>query len=225
MIVAVISQKGGVSKSTIATNLAAAAYLARKKALVIDLDRQSTADDWFASRGENSPLKGLDVLRPPRPDEGGWLVDWIRKASQAFDYVTLDCPGELCPTLEHAATIADVIVMPARPGMADIWAMNRTLTTKIASAAQRRKKEGRKAAPIVVVVTQAVEKTRNQREAVVELEKYGQVGGILHHRQVYTDALSIGESVLTMEPDGAAAKEILSLYRATLKAAGRSAKE
>lgn len=221
MIVGVISQKGGVSKSTIATNLAAAAHLAGKRAVVVDLDTQNTADDWLASRAEDSPLAGLGVIKPPRSGEGSWMIDWLRQAAEGYDYVALDCPGDLCPILEYAATVADVAVMPARPGMADIWAMNRTIKTKIAAADERRIKEGRGPVPRLVVVTQAVEGTKNKREAVSELEQYGDVieGAVLHHRQVYTDALSIGESVLTMDPDGQAAEEIRTLYQATLRAA------
>lgn len=226
MIVGVISQKGGVSKSTIATNLAAAAHLAGHRAVVVDLDKQATAQDWHDSRDAESPLAGLEVVRPERRQEGSWIVGWLLQLGREHDYVVVDCPGDLCPLLEYAAAAADVVVMPARPGMADIWAMRETINTKITAAEKRREEEGRAPAPRLVVVTQAVDGTRNKREALDELEKYGEVleDAVLHHRQVYTDALSMGESVLTLDPEGAASEEVKALYRATMKAATMKAR-
>ncbi len=55
--IAVLNQKGGVGKSTLSTNLAAAAHLAGRRTLVLDLDRQGSAFDWYSARAEGSPLK------------------------------------------------------------------------------------------------------------------------------------------------------------------------
>lgn len=222
MIVSVISQKGGVSKSTIATNLAAAAHLARKRAVVVDLDTQGTVSRWQTERGTGSPLEGLDVIRPKglKDSPGEWLVGWLVDTARPYEFVAVDCPGELCPVLEYAATAADVVLLPARPGAADLWAMDETIQTKIKKADQRRARQGRSPVPRLAVVTFAVENTKNKREAPEALAPFGDVAeAILHQRQVYTDALGMGESVLTLDPDGAASEEIRLLYRETMRAA------
>ena len=44
--VAVISQKGGAGKTTLALHLAVAAELAKKTAVISDLDPQASATGW-----------------------------------------------------------------------------------------------------------------------------------------------------------------------------------
>jgi cellulose biosynthesis protein BcsQ len=56
LTLAVLQQKGGSGKTTLAINLAAAAHLDGRRALVVDMDRQSSALDWNAAcRSMDSP--------------------------------------------------------------------------------------------------------------------------------------------------------------------------
>ena len=54
--VAIISQKGGSGKTTIAVHLAVCAELSKKRAAIIDLDPQASALEWHTRR--ESPLSG-----------------------------------------------------------------------------------------------------------------------------------------------------------------------
>ena len=57
MIIAVINQKGGAGKTTIALNLAAALAAEGKRVLLIDADPQQTAQDWAAIRQTPPPFR------------------------------------------------------------------------------------------------------------------------------------------------------------------------
>jgi cellulose biosynthesis protein BcsQ len=63
LTVAVLQQKGGSEKTTIAVNLAAAAHLEGGRTLVDDMDRQASALDWSPPRQEGSSLDGLAVVK------------------------------------------------------------------------------------------------------------------------------------------------------------------
>lgn len=56
LTLAVISQKGGAGKTTLALNLAVAAQLEGETALVVDLDPQASAAAWHDSRDRDGPL-------------------------------------------------------------------------------------------------------------------------------------------------------------------------
>jgi hypothetical protein len=51
------------------------------------------------------------------------------------------------------------------------------------------------------------------------LAKHGELAGVIHQRIAFPESSATGESVLTMEPDGAAAVEVRALFRTIKKAA------
>lgn len=55
-IVAILSQKGGTGKTTLALHLAVAAETAGHSAVVIDLDPQASSAEWKDSRPNETPV-------------------------------------------------------------------------------------------------------------------------------------------------------------------------
>ncbi|MDN3919823.1 ParA family protein [Roseateles violae] len=112
-VILIANPKGGVGKSTIASNIAG--YLARQGAQVMlgDADRQQSAARWLA-------------LRPPQlPRIAGWEFDG--KASvrppKGVSHVLIDTPAGLHgKRLEALYRIADKILLPLQPSLFDIQA-------------------------------------------------------------------------------------------------------
>ena len=209
LTVAVLQQKGGSGKTTLAINLAAAAHLEGALALVVDMDRQASAFDWSAARQEGSPLDGLAVVKADR----AIALPRFKEISRGYDYVFLDGPPRLGDVTQSAAVAADVAVLPIQPGPFDFWAVAETLES-LDHADQIRDQLGRPPIRRVFVLNRASTNTRLAHEAEVELRKAGgEFAGIVHQRIGFPEAASRGESVLTSSSTEAAGDDIRRLWR------------
>src|SRR3546814_5203647 len=99
--IAIISQKGGAGKTTLALHLAAAAEDSGHTALVIDLDPQATASQWAAWRQDVPPVV-IDSA-PPR------LAAKIEQATaQGAEFIVIDTPPHADSAASAAVEAADL---------------------------------------------------------------------------------------------------------------------
>jgi chromosome partitioning protein len=143
-IYALANQKGGVGKTTTAINLAACLAEAGQRALVVDLDPQANATSGLGARAngvssydllDGAPLAeltrptrfpNLDLV-PAKPDLAGAVVELARRddadryladalagATDAWDFVFLDCPPSLGPLTVNALAAADRVLVPVQ---------------------------------------------------------------------------------------------------------------
>jgi chromosome partitioning protein len=117
--VAVLSQKGGAGKSTLALNIAVAAEAAGKRAVVIDLDPQASAAGWKDSRASETPV----VVALPHTRLAAGLQA-ARDGRAALALIDTAPHGEVAAMT--AARAADLILVPCRPGIFDIRAIGTT---------------------------------------------------------------------------------------------------
>lgn len=114
-IIAVINQKGGTGKTTLALNLAAG--LSRRGSVhVVDADPQRSVTQWVGMGGGNSGLPGVAQLV-------GNPTTVLEKLMRNHRYVVVDCPpmvqGETVATIMH---MAHQVLIPALPSPIDLWA-------------------------------------------------------------------------------------------------------
>ena len=113
MIVVIANPKGGVGKSTTATNLAG--YFASRgyRTMLGDLDRQQSALAWLAIRPQSAPrIESWDHSdkRAARPPLG-------------VTHVVLDTPAGLRGgDLKDVLKLADRVIVPLQPSIFDIFA-------------------------------------------------------------------------------------------------------
>lgn len=117
--IAIVSQKGGSGKTTIAIHLAAAAAKAGKVACIIDTDPQATAAAWGDWRGGDEP----EVITTPPARLGKTIEDAIRLGAEV---VVVDTPPHADAAAREAVKAADLVLIPTRPRAFDLHAIQTT---------------------------------------------------------------------------------------------------
>ncbi len=117
--IAIISQKGGAGKTTLAVNLAAEAARSRVS-LIIDTDPQATASRWGQWRGGRDP-EVVDCGAPTL------LAGKLTRASElGADLAVIDTPPHADAMARQAARLADLLLIPCRPRAFDLAAIEAT---------------------------------------------------------------------------------------------------
>ncbi|MFY9973041.1 MAG: ParA family partition ATPase [Chromatiaceae bacterium] len=114
-IIAIIGNKGGTGKTTLALNLAAG-IARRRRVAIVDADPQQSAYQWRQVRGEDPSL-------PTVVAAAAGLDQSVEALLHAFADVILDCPPSIkAPQTERALRLADHALIPVQPSPMDLWA-------------------------------------------------------------------------------------------------------
>lgn len=119
-IITIVSNKGGVGKTTLSVNLAVAAEIAGLRTAIIDLDPQSSAELWKDVRGEKSPaVFGV---------KWGRVKEAVRAAEDdGYDLVIIDTPPKIEEAITPASKAADFCLIPVVPSAPDLQAIGATM--------------------------------------------------------------------------------------------------
>jgi chromosome partitioning protein len=198
-VIAVLNQKGGSGKTTIATHLARALQLDGADVLLVDSDPQGSARDWAAVR-EDQPLTVVGIDRP--------TIDRDLKHVARKDFVVIDGAPQAADLAVSAIKAADFVLIPVQPSPYDIWA-----TADLVELVKQRIEltDGRLQAAFVV--SRAIKGTRIGGEITDALIGYGLpvLDSRITQRVSYPGTAAIGTTVLEAEPDSDAAAEIRAL--------------
>ena len=191
--IALIAQKGGVGKTTLAVNLAVASGL---RTAIFDLDQQESAAIWADRRKSDMPH--VEFLTERR------LPEALKAAERGgFDWSIIDTPPAAGPQAFAAAQSADLILIPCRPSLVDLDAIRRTAQLIKATTV-----------PAFVVFNAAPHSATTLLEdarAIAEEAGLSTAPTVLRERSAYRASWPLGKAVVETEPGSKAALEILEL--------------
>ena len=118
MIVALLNQKGGVGKTTLALHLAGQWSREGKRVLVVDADPQGSALDWSAQRNREGVARLFSVIGLARDT----LHREVPELARDVDHVVIDGPPRVAGLMRSALLAADLVLIPAQPSPFDGWA-------------------------------------------------------------------------------------------------------
>ncbi len=195
--IALIAQKGGTGKTTLAVSLAVEAAGRGLSVVVIDLDPQASACRWSDRRGEDAPAV-IDA-QPSR------LPQALAKAAQAgIDLAIVDTPARVEQAAAEAAKAADLVLVPCKPSIWDLETLQTTMELI---------KPRARHAPLVVMNAVPGQGTRTV-QAVDAIRSMGLevCPSSLGQRVAFEYAAQLGRSAVEYEADGKAASEIRDVY-------------
>ena len=197
-VIAILNQKGGTGKTTLATNLAAA-FADVEQVLLLDADPQGSSRDW----ADNRPRLRLSV----RGLEGGNLVDEVRRQAPDYHWVIIDGPPGTSRTSADAIRAADLVLIPSKASPFDVWA-----ASDIVDAVKARQEVSRGTPLAAFVITMAKPRTNLGRQVQAALEDYGlpALESRTTERVAYPQLVIEGKSVLEGR-DHTARAEILAM--------------
>ena len=118
--IAFLNQKGGVGKTTLATNVAGELVVLGNKVILIDCDPLASALDWSAARQRQALFPVVGYPKPSIHKDIGVIAN-------GYDYAVIDSPPRQDAMAKSVMLAADMLVIPVQPSPYDVWAAEETL--------------------------------------------------------------------------------------------------
>ena len=198
-VIAVLNQKGGAGKTTIATHVATALRLAGHTVLLVDSDPQGSARDWAAAR-EDHPMPVVGMDRP--------TIERDLKSIAPVDFVIIDGAPQAADLAVSAIKASDFALIPVQPSPYDIWA-----TSDLVDLVKQRIEITDGKLQAAFVVSRAITGTNIGKEVSGILEGYNLpvLQSRVHQRVDYPGTAAGGSTILEDFPGSPGAREIQEL--------------
>ncbi|TVR96505.1 MAG: cobyrinic acid a,c-diamide synthase [Rhodospirillales bacterium] len=205
MILAILNQKGGVGKTTLAVHISTALALQGGRVLLVDADPQGSALDWSACR-EADPL--FPVIGLPKNN----LHKELPSHAPHYDHILIDGPPRVNELARSAIMASDVVLIPVQPSPYDVWAAKEIVDLLREAAVFKENLKSRFA------INRKIVNTAIGRDVVEALADYAVpvLGAAVCQRVAFAESAAQGSTVLETDPQGVASREIQKLTREIL---------
>lgn len=209
-IIALVSQKGGVGKTTLAGHLAVEAEKAGAGPVaLLDTDPQGSLAAWWNTRKAETPLFASAEIANLRPQLAAL-------AGEGIKLVIIDTPPAITENIRAVVQAADLVVIPTRPSPHDLRAVGATVD--LVETARK---------PMVFVVNGAAPRAKITGDAAVALSQHGTVAPVtLHQRVDFAVSMIDGRTAGELDAGSNSAREITELWiyvNTRISKAGREA--
>ena len=210
MIVALLNQKGGVGKTTLALHLAGELAVQGARVLVVDADPQGSALDWAEQRTRSGLEHRFGVVGLARES----LHREAPALAQGADHLVIDGPPRVTGIARSALLAADLVLVPVQPSPFDGWASAEML--RLLDEARMFRPELRAR----FVLNRCAARTLIARDTAAALaeQQPPMLRSRIGQRVAFADAASSGRLVDEADGSGLAAQEISAFGAAVLEA-------
>lgn len=198
---AIVGEKGGVGKTTLAVQLAVGRALQGRDVILIDADPQGTASNWIAARNEAQRSPVVHSIQKTGRD----LVATIRDLAARYQDVIVDTGGRDSAEMRGALVVSDRAVIPLQASHADLWTVEKVVELLAQARAFNPELVAR------VVIARAIPNPRVAETSQAKDFLQGEYGDsfsvaqtLIYDRMIYRRTM--GEGMAVLEADDVKAK-------------------
>jgi len=208
MILLLGGEKGGTGKTTLAVNIATLLALSGKDVLLVDTDKQGSANFWASIRDETGALPRIPCVQK----FGKSLAKDVIDLASRYEDILIDAGGRDSLELRYSLGVAERVYIPIQPTQFDLVTLH-----QMDSLVQQAQALNPPLEAFVVInrasTNPSVTDTQEARELISDFEHLNLVNAILRERVSYQRSVREGLSVVEVpQPDHRAVVEMSCLY-------------